>query len=36
MIQLEESKMIHILYKQGYSKKAISRKLGIRIESPLS
>lgn len=33
MIQIEDSKMIQILYKQGYSKKAIARKLGMSINT---
>lgn len=33
MITLEESVMIQILYKQGYSKKAIARKLGMSINT---
>ncbi|HAT6986990.1 TPA: helix-turn-helix domain-containing protein, partial [Legionella pneumophila] len=33
MIQLEESRMIHILYKRGYSKKGIARKLGMSINT---
>ena len=33
MIELEESIMIHIVYKQGYSKKAIARKLGMSINT---
>lgn len=33
MIDYEESKMIQILYKQGYSKKAIARKLKISINT---
>lgn len=33
MIQLEESKVIQILYKQGYSKKAIAKELGMSINT---
>lgn len=33
MIQLEESKVIQILYKQGYSKKAIAKQLGMSINT---
>lgn len=33
MIQSEESKVIHILYKQGYGKKAIARKLGMSVNT---
>ena len=33
MIELEESKMIHILYQQGYSKRAIAKKLGMSINT---
>lgn len=33
MVKSEESKVIQILYKQGYSKKAIARKLGMSINT---
>jgi transposase len=33
VINLEESKVIQILYKQGFSKKAIAKKLGISINT---
>lgn len=33
VIKLEESKVIQILYKQGYGKKAIARKLGMSVNT---